>query len=464
MLKFFNKYYTVRSLIFFLGETGLIFLGIWGAVYLIYQGHIPEEPLRASIWIRIFIITIIIQISLYYHDLYSFATQYKTLDLSMRILQSIGIACLFLAALYYLFPYIILEQGIFFIGLFFLLVFLVSWRIIYQYLCQKSLFSEDIILIGDGNLANLINQEIVNNLDSGYKIAAVFSNPGNIVLPDKIKADYYNNYDQIYQIASQKGIKKIVVSLEERRGKSPVQPLLACKMMGIKIFDGLTFYESLSGKIIATKTPPSWLIFSEGFNRQKISLASKRIIDILLAAIGLIVTAPFMLIIAIAIKLPSSGPVFFKQIRVGQRERLFKVVKFRTMREDAEANSGAVWAQEDDPRITKVGHVLRKLRLDELPQFFNVLKGEMSFVGPRPERPEFVEQLKKALPYYGERHTVKPGITGWAQINYGYGASQEDALRKLEYDLFYIKHLSLVFDLFIVLKTVKTVLFGNGAR
>lgn len=464
MLKFFNQYYTVRSLIFFLVETSIIFFGIWATMYLVYQGHIPEEPFRASIYVRILTITLIIQISLYYHDLYAFDSQYKTIELSLRILQSIGVACLILAAVYFLFPFLILKQGIFFIGLFFLLVSLVSWRLIYQHLCHKSLFNEGIILIGDGNLASLINQEIENNLDSGYKISAVFSNPGNNILTDHIQAEHYSNYDQICQVAIQQGIKKIVVSLEERRGKYPIRPLLACKMMGMKILDGLSFYEILSGKIIATHTPPSWLIFSEGFNRQKLALVSKKIIDMLLAFTGLIMTSPLMAIIAIAVKLSSSGPIFFKQDRVGQRENLIKVIKFRTMKENAEENSGAIWAQEDDPRITKVGHVLRKFRLDELPQFWNVFKGEMSFVGPRPERPEFVEQLKKELPYYGERHTVKPGITGWAQIKYGYGASQEDALRKLEYDLFYIKHLSLLFDLFIVLKTIKIVLFGSGSR
>jgi exopolysaccharide biosynthesis polyprenyl glycosylphosphotransferase len=191
---------------------------------------------------------------------------------------------------------------------------------------------------------------------------------------------------------------------------------------------------------------------------------AKRTLDVTASGIGLLLSAPLMGIIALAVKCSSPGPVFFRQVRVGQWEQGFEVIKFRTMREDAESISGAMWAAEKDPRVTRIGRVLRKFRLDEMPQFMNVLKGEMSFVGPRPERPVFVEQLKQRIPYYGERHTVKPGITGWAQINYGYGASEEDALRKLEYDLFYIKQLSLFFDLFIVLKTIKTVLFGNGAR
>ena len=235
-------------------------------------------------------------------------------------------------------------------------------------------------------------------------------------------------------------------------------------MQGIKVIEGISFHEMLSGKVLATQAPPSWIIFSEGFRRHKVIIIGKRILDIVFSSLGLILASPIMLLCAIAVKASSKGPVFFKQLRTGQMEKGYKVIKFRTMAQDAEKMSGAVWATEKDPRITGVGNILRKFRFDELPQFWNVLRGDMSFVGPRPERPEFVEQLKERIPYYGERHTVKPGITGWAQVNYPYGASEEDALRKLEYDLFYIKNLSLVFDLYIALKTVKTVLVGEGAR
>jgi sugar transferase (PEP-CTERM system associated) len=416
------------------------------------------------LWLRIILITLIIQFSLYYHDLYDFEHSRRIFDLSLRIVQAIGIACLFLALIYFLFPLFIIEQGIFFVGLFFLLLFLVSWRILYQYLCQKHVFDERIFLVGDGNLAHMIGDLVQNSIDSGYVVSAVFSNPGKSSLANELGVSHYSGYDHLCDLAQESGIGKIVVALEERRGKSPVNALLDCKTKGMQVFDGLSFFESLSGKIVATKTPPSWLIFSDGFRRHKLALWSKRAIDILLASLGLTLVGPLMLLIAGLVKWTSPGPAFFRQARVGPRDRPFQVIKFRTMREDAEAASGAVWAEEKDPRVTKVGRVLRKLRLDELPQFWNVLKGEMSFVGPRPERPEFVEQLKERLPYYSERHTVKPGITGWAQVNYGYGASEEDALRKLEYDLFYIKHLSLLFDLYIVLKTVKTVLGGNGAR
>jgi sugar transferase (PEP-CTERM system associated) len=378
--------------------------------------------------------------------------------------QAIGLACVLLAILYFFLPATALHQTIFFVGLFILLLVLVSWRVVYQYICHNRLFNEKIVLVGDGSLASLITKEISENLDSGYSVAAVFSNPGNTGLARRIGVEEYNSYDRICDVAWAKGANKIVVSLEERRGRYPTRALLDCRMQGMRVLEGISFYEMLSGKILATQTPPSWLIFSEGFRRHQLVLLSKRGLDILFASLGLVLSLPLIAIIALLIKATSFGPVFFRQSRTGKYEKPFQVVKFRTMREDAESSSGAVWASEEDPRITSVGRVLRKFRLDEIPQFWNVLKGEMSFVGPRPERPEFVEQLKKQLPYYGERHTVAPGITGWAQVNYGYGASEEDALRKLEYDLFYIKNLSLIFDLYIVLKTVKAVLIGGGAR
>lgn len=464
MLKLFNQYYSIRSLLFFLGESCLIVLGIYGAIYLMHQGHIPEQPLRENMWLRILIVALVLQISLYHNDLYNFGSDLKLFDVGLRIAQAVGTACIILAGLYFAFPNLILGQGIFFLGLFLVVIFLVSWRIVYQYVCQRRLMSERIMLIGDSNLAGMISQEIHSSFDSGYTIAAVFANPDDSGLAAEIGTELYSDYDQLCSVAETLGIRKIVMALEEKRGKSPVKKLLECKMQGIRILDGVSFYEHLSGKILATQTTPSWLIFSEGFNRHRLGLLCKRGYDVLSALFGLVLFSPLLLCIAAAVKLTSPGPVFVVQERVGQMGQVFKMVKFRTMRRDAEGGTGAVWAEEEDPRITGVGRVLRKFRLDEIPQLWNVLKGDMSFVGPRPERPEFVKQLRQTLPYYGERHTVKPGMTGWAQVNYGYGASEDDALRKLEYDLFYIKNLSSLFDLFIVLKTAKAVFFSDGAR
>lgn len=464
MLKIFHTYFPIRNLMFFIGEGALIFLALLAGMEIRLHSTAPEQALRYSLWLRIAVITVVVQLSLYYHDLYTVKSALRVFELGTRLMQAVGAACIVLAFVYFLHPALILEQGIFFIGLFFLLFFLVSWRFLYQTLCLKGVLAERILLLGSGRLAGQIGDEISGNLDSGYTVTAVVDTGSDTSLARRLQADFFDDYEIMCNLAQERAIKKIVVALDEKRGRFPADTLLRCKLAGINVLDGITFYEALSGKILVQGTLPSWLIFSDGFRRHTLTRIAKRLFDVAAALLGLVLTWPLLAVIAVAVKLSSPGPILFRQERVGQRGRPFTLIKFRTMCADAEAQCGAVWAAEDDPRITRIGKVLRTLRLDELPQFWNVLKGEMSFVGPRPERPVFVDQLQQRLPYYGERHTVKPGLTGWAQINYPYGASEEDALRKLEYDLFYVKNLALMLDLFVVLKTVQIVLFGRGAR
>jgi sugar transferase (PEP-CTERM system associated) len=254
----------------------------------------------------------------------------------------------------------------------------------------------------------------------------------------------------------------VVVAQIERRGQFPAKALLDCRLQGIQVEDWPTFYEKATGKILVTSLRPSWLIFADGFVKTRRTEVVKRFLDMSLAFIGLVLALPVMAAVAIAIKLDSRGAVLFRQPRLGQNGSVFILNKFRSMREDAEKDTGPVWARNSDPRATRIGALLRKTRLDELPQLFNVLVGHMSFIGPRPERPEFVYDLQKAIPYYMERLSVKPGITGWAQVRYPYGASVDDALQKLQYDLYYIKNLSLFLDLLILLNTVQVVLFARG--
>lgn len=279
----------------------------------------------------------------------------------------------------------------------------------------------------------------------------------------KSKPIVIGDYSQIFHICKAGDVHRIIVALDERRGKFPLEQLLFCRLKGIPVDDGVAFTEQLAGKLSVESLHPSFLIFSNGFKRSAIFKRLKRVLDIFGSVFGLAVFSVVSLLISIAIKLESKGPVLYRQKRVGEDGKIFHLLKFRSMRADAETN-GPVWAQENDDRVTRVGRVIRKLRLDEIPQMCNVLKGEMSFVGPRPERPFFVDQLKNEIPFYSERHVVKPGITGWAQISYHYGASREDAQEKLKYDLYYIKHMSLLFDLMIVLQTVKIVLLGKGSR
>ncbi len=271
-------------------------------------------------------------------------------------------------------------------------------------------------------------------------------------------------YKGLWETAKGLGIKKIIVALKQRRGAFPVDELLQCRVDGIDIMEGTSFYEMLTGKLIVKEINPAWLIFSGGFEKSLMRRVLKRGEDLILSFVLLILFMPVIIITAIIIKIDSKGPVFFSQDRVGMNKKEYSVHKFRSMITDAEKHSGPVWAQDNDDRITRVGRVIRKCRIDEFPQLWNILKGEMSFVGPRPEREHFVKQLEEIIPYYRERFTVKPGLTGWAQVSYGYGASVDDAVEKLNYDLFYIKNMTILMDLMIILRTVKTVLFGKGVH
>lgn len=270
-------------------------------------------------------------------------------------------------------------------------------------------------------------------------------------------------FEQLFEISERQQIDTIAVCLEDRRAVLPVQTLLDMKAMGLDIVDGHHLYEEESGRLSIDLLKPSALIFSTGFRRRIVTMTAKRCIDFIVSMLGLVLLSPFMVAIGMLIRLDSPGPVFYRQMRVGLRGQPYMIWKFRSMSKDAE-KSGARWASEEDPRISRVGRFLRKWRLDEIPQMINVLKGEMSLVGPRPERPVFVQDLRSSIPYYDLRHTVRPGITGWAQTQFRYGASAEDSHIKLQYDLYYLKNLSLGLDFRILAETIKVVVCGQGAR
>jgi sugar transferase (PEP-CTERM system associated) len=270
------------------------------------------------------------------------------------------------------------------------------------------------------------------------------------------------SFEDLGEKAKRGDVDRIVVAIGERRGKFPVRDLLDLRLSGMPVEDGCSFYEELTGKMLLEYLRPSQLIFGEGFPLRPLTFAVKRTLDFLASSLGLLLSFPLWAVFPVLIKLDSPGPVFFRQERVGQRGKTFEVLKFRSMRTDAEKNTGPVWAQAGDARVTRIGNFMRKTRVDEIPQLINVLKGEMSFVGPRPERPFFVEELAAKVPYYVQRHFVKPGVTGLAQVKYPYGASVEDALEKLRYDLYYVKKMGFWMDLSIIFETVKVVLFGKG--
>jgi sugar transferase (PEP-CTERM system associated) len=324
---------------------------------------------------------------------------------------------------------------------------------------------ERLLLVGTNTSAvDLAREMFRRRHDLGVEIVGfVDPDPARVGAP-VLNPGVIGTVDDIPSIVRARKVDRVVVSLADARGKLPIDKLLEMKLDGVSFDHLASIYEQYTGKIAVENLRPSWLIFSPGFKKSRVLTMSKRLVDIVAAIVGLIVALPLMVLIAIAIRLTSRGPVFYHQNRVGQHGRIFVVHKFRSMRPDAEQATGPVWAAKDgDTRVTPIGAVLRRTRLDELPQLWNVLRGDMSFVGPRPERPEFVTQLKQQIPFYGQRHIVRPGLTGWAQVRYTYGASVEDALQKLQYDLFYVKNLTIALDLFIIFSTVKTVLLRKGA-
>jgi len=314
-----------------------------------------------------------------------------------------------------------------------------------------------VLVVGNDNFLAKV-QELIGTSNPRFQLAGAFPFPGRGESMPEHKAE------DIFEAAKALKANKVVISLAERRGVFPLQEMLNCKLSGIEVLDAPSFFERITGKLLIEDINPSWFIFCHGFNITPVLLLLKRLVDICCSVIGLALSLPFAPLVMLAIKLDSPGPILFRQERVGQGDKPFVLYKLRTMRQDAEQGTGAVWAAMADPRVTRLGRFLRKSRIDEIPQLINVLQGDMSLVGPRPERPEFVGELKKIIPYYSERHFVKPGVTGWAQVRYPYGASVEDALEKLRYDLYYIKNISLLFDLLIILKTIRVVLLRKGSR
>jgi sugar transferase (PEP-CTERM system associated) len=416
-----------------------------------------------NLFLKALLIVATIQLCLYYFDLYNFKTFRSSLELAIRLLQSLGVSSIILSFLYYLFPMLIIGRGIFLISLSFVGAVIIFWRMSYNHFLKTRQLDQKIMIIGAGPLAKNIAVEILERDDIGFKIIGFITDNPERIGERLVNPSIVGDQSQILDIAAREKVARIIVALDERRGKFPEAELLECKMKGITVEEGIEFYEHLTGKLQVESLRPSSLIFSDGFKKSKLTMWVKRAIGFGCSLIGLVLLSPLILIISILIKIDSRGTVFYRQERMGEDGKLFKLIKFRSMIKNAEVN-GPVWADQDDDRVTRIGRWMRKWRLDEIPQMFNVLKGDMSFVGPRPERPFFVKQLRKEIPFYDQRFYVKPGITGWAQIKYRYGASKEDALEKLKYDLYYIKNLSSLFDLIIIFETIKVVLFGKGAR
>jgi sugar transferase (PEP-CTERM system associated) len=465
MLRLFRQYYPIRNIFFVIGEGIFIYASVLAAACItIGPSALHEQP---WLYAKLLFITIVCQACLYYNELYDLTITDSLKELGVRLMQSFGVAGIFLGFVYLAFPETIIGSVIFMVGVGIVIVLIACWRFGYSLVLSRGLFNQQIILLGSGDLVRRIREEIQTRKDCGYTVAVEV--PESVAdddpqRPPDVPLICRHKFEGLCELSRGLGIEKIVVSFREKRSALPTQELLRCRVDGIEVIEGNSFYEMLTGKLLVEFINPSWLIFSNGFQKSRLRRIVKRIVDLILAVILLVVLAPFFLLAAVAIRLDSPGPAFFSQNRVGERRRVYRMYKFRSMIRDAEKQSGPVWAIENDPRITRVGRILRRMRIDELPQLWNVLKGEMSFVGPRPEREPFVQELEKIVPYYRERFAVKPGISGWAQVNYGYGDSTRDAIEKLNYDLFYIKNMSNLMDLLVMLRTIKILIFGYGVH
>ncbi len=335
------------------------------------------------------------------------------------------------------------------------------WQSLFHKSNDAHFFAEKILVIGTGTTAGNV-ESLIRESSGKYAFAGFIKTPTDSVSIDRSKI--LGSFDDVVAIARQTRANIIVIALTERRGNLVTEKLVTCKLMGIKILDYPTFYERVTGKIPVEHINPGWLVQSQGFLITPFIRLLKKILDLIFSSILLILCLPIFPLIALAIRLDSPGPVFYFQKRVGLNGQLFTIYKFRSMQTQPDDGANAAWASENDPRITRIGKLIRRARLDELPQLVNVLKGDMSFIGPRPEQPEFVDQISRVAPYYSQRHAVKPGITGWAQVMYPYGASIGDAVEKLRYDLYYINNLSLFLELYILFETVKIMLFRRGGR
>jgi sugar transferase (PEP-CTERM system associated) len=414
---------------------------------------------------RAIVIAAILQMCLHYCDLYDLGTLRQRRAVVISLLQALGAASLTLAVLYYWVPNLIIGRGVFIVASILVVGLIAGWRIALDWLFRHVEPAERLLIVGTNEAALELARELfARRHELGVELVGfVDTDPSRVGMP-LINPGIVGTFADIPRLARERRVHRVVVSLADARGKLSMEQLLEIKLNDGVRFDHLaSVYEEYVGKIAVENLRPSWLVFSQGFRKNRALAATKRSLDLLLALTGLLVTAPVMALVALAVKLTSYGPVLYCQERVGKDGRIFTLVKFRSMQADAEATTGAVWSTSDDPRVTPIGRLLRRARLDELPQLWNVLRGDMSIVGPRPERPEFVSELTAGIPYYGQRHVVRPGVTGWAQVRYAYAASVEESLEKLQYDLFYVKHMSISLDLFIIFETLKTIVVRAGS-
>jgi sugar transferase (PEP-CTERM system associated) len=453
-----------RALSLLIFESALIYLCGVVAIWIRYGDEAKSAMTAGSGRFKLLAAMVIVQIAFYLLDLYDFKMIGQRSPLAPRIAQSLGLSAIALALIFYAIPQMTLGRGVFALALALMLTMMTGWRVLVRWLLGHPRLTERVMILGTGAPAIDIAREILQRPEHGYEVIGFVGDDAALVGQSLINPSVVGTMDNLEELVRLRRPGRVVVALSDRRGKLPLDLLLRLKVRDeIQIEESSRFFERLTGKISTDHLQPGQLVFAETSAWMRLYRRARRLFDIVASVIGIALSFPLMIATAIAIRLESPGAVIYSQERVGLHGQRFRILKFRSMRVDAETH-GPIWASENDPRVTRVGRIIRKLRIDEIPQFFNILRGEMSLIGPRPERPAFVAQLEELIPYYSERHLVKPGLTGWAQVCYPYGASFEDAKEKHQYDLYYIKNQSPLLDAIILLETARVVLFGRLSR
>ncbi len=456
-----HKFPVVLSL---LAEASLLFLAVRFATWLRLELG-PGTPPPPAVLVREGVIFALLGLlSLYFNGLYDFTEKKISVRMEgIALLRAFTLAALLLWGAYFLVPSFQIGRGVFLLAIGFSAAGVAVWRLLLYRLMSEYEFAERVLIVGTDEKAIDLAREILHRKNLGYRVVGFLDDDPRLQGVSLINPRVIGTTRQTRELALQHGVTRVVVAPGDFRGRVSMDALLECKTSGIPVQEGASYYEQLTGKIMIEGLRKSWLIFSDGFVVSRGAAFGKRLLDVVVSLVGLALAAPLMAVVALAVRLDSRGPVFFRQERVGRGGKPFTLWKFRSMRTDAEAD-GAKWAVKGDPRVTRVGKFIRATRLDELPQLWNVLVGDMSLVGPRPEREMFVRQLSERCTYYEQRLVVRPGLTGWAQIKAPYASSFEESIEKLKYDLYYIKNLSLFLDISILLSTARIVLLGRGAR
>ena len=460
MIRLFHVYFPGRTLLLAMSEALVLILAMLPAAFAVFGPDAPDVFVYGNELLKLLLVVGVCMLCMHYHDLYDSMILHNVGQGATRVVQVLGSACVIVACLYYIYPGIRVNQNLLMIWVVLAGISLIAWRRLFLALNRSARLAQKILLLGTGSLETQLAAEIDSRPELGMRLMGYVAEEST----ENGHATYLGRVDQLPELLERYEIQRVIVTTENNRSPLPVEPLLEAKARGVIVDDGPQFYEAVAGRVDLSSLRPAMLLFSEGFRASRLRMLYKRVASIVLSTIGLIIALPVMAVIAIAIRLESRGPVIFRQKRVGRNGKPFTLYKFRSMYDGADAGGKMRPARPNDDRCTRVGRCLRRSRLDELPQLFNILRGDMHFVGPRPCAVDMEEELVHEIPFYSKRWAVRPGATGWAQVRSGYNETVEDNMRKLSYDLYYIKNISVGLDFLIVLETVKILLLGRGGR